>query len=573
MLQLSRNGLRLQSLTSLDESQGSSNVKVSIQNDGTYTNYSTQLHYGYYVHGFSYTKGIARYENGVFILPREAFEQYGLLNLSVLLVSSDEELMTNQVQFIVKDAPRGDMVIDDIQSAQQQVLQLVQTTLDQYAHTINLNKNEIAVLKSRMDSFTSLQQGSTTGDAELIDGRVGYDGKTYENIGGAIRGQVSQLSDEIDDFTEVRINNYINDDCVQSNLYNVSNSYVANESAFSLIVPIMENIEDKTYTIYHKSTNRNRWSAIVCKDIPNEESSYSQEEYTTINANSVQVKVPSGYKYIYLWLYWGAITNEIKNEILNNLYVVEGDSFDENVKNLPKKTWLISKKGLSDELKHKIYGSKIKGKKILFFGDSFTAGYNRYHQYIAKRTECINLNYGLSGSAVTPTTDQYTENFLQRISGLPTDNIDLIVLWGGINDSWVLSTNRRQLGTIDDIYTDDNITVYGAFKKLCEDLITKYPNIPIIALLPPKIIDNNQSYAHARNINTIAEMEKVVYTTYGIPQLDMRSESGISTLEPHKKLYNNESTSTDDGFDMHWNAKAHEKISYVVQQFIEQHFN
>lgn len=198
MLQLSRNGLRLQSLTSLDESQGSSNVKVNIQNDGTYTNYSTQLHYGYYVHGFSYTKGIARYENGVFILPREAFEQYGLLNLSVLLVSSDEELMTNQVQFIVQAAPRGDMIIDDIPSAQQQVLQLVQTTLDQYAHTINLNKNEIAVLKSRMDSFTSLQQGSTTGDAELIDGRVGYDGKTYENIGGAIRGQVSQLSDELE---------------------------------------------------------------------------------------------------------------------------------------------------------------------------------------------------------------------------------------------------------------------------------------------------------------------------------------------------------------------------------------
>lgn len=206
MLQLSRNGLRLQSLTSLDESQGSSNVKVSIQNDGTYTNYSTQLHYGYYVHDFLYTKGIAQYENGVFILPREAFKQYGLLNLSVLLVSSDEELMTNQVQFIVKAAPRGDMVIDDIPSAQQQVLQLVQTTLDQYAHTINLNKNEIAVLKSRMDSFTSLQQGSTTGDAELIDGRVGYDGKTYENIGGAIRGQVSQLSDDIDYFNKFKIN-------------------------------------------------------------------------------------------------------------------------------------------------------------------------------------------------------------------------------------------------------------------------------------------------------------------------------------------------------------------------------
>lgn len=227
MLQLSRNGLRLQSLTSLDESQGSSNVKVSIQNDRTYTNYSTQLHYGYYVHGFSYTKGIARYENDVFILPREAFEQYGLLNLSVLLVSSDEELMTNQVQFIVQAAPRGDMIIDDIPSAQQQVLQLVQTTLDQYANTINLNKNEIAVLKSRMDSFTQLQEGSTTGDAELIDGRVGYDGKTYENIGGAIRGQVSQLSDDIINL-ELPIGELTNSEFVHytTGVFRTSESYV-----------------------------------------------------------------------------------------------------------------------------------------------------------------------------------------------------------------------------------------------------------------------------------------------------------------------------------------------------------
>lgn len=58
--------------------------------------------------------------------------------------------------------------------------------------------NKYNELSSRMDSFTRLQEGSTTGDAELIDGRVGYDGKTYDNIGGAIRGQVSQLSDDID---------------------------------------------------------------------------------------------------------------------------------------------------------------------------------------------------------------------------------------------------------------------------------------------------------------------------------------------------------------------------------------
>ena len=58
-------------------------------------------------------------------------------------------------------------------------------------------KEEYDVLESRMNQFTSLKEGSTTGDAELIDGRIGYDGKVYDNIGGAIREQVSKLNGDI----------------------------------------------------------------------------------------------------------------------------------------------------------------------------------------------------------------------------------------------------------------------------------------------------------------------------------------------------------------------------------------
>ena len=58
---------------------------------------------------------------------------------------------------------------------------------------ISQQNAEIATLVSRMDSFTRLSAGSTTGDAELADGRVGYNGKTYDNIGDAIREQVSGL--------------------------------------------------------------------------------------------------------------------------------------------------------------------------------------------------------------------------------------------------------------------------------------------------------------------------------------------------------------------------------------------
>ncbi|MDD6081839.1 MAG: glycerophosphodiester phosphodiesterase family protein, partial [Oscillospiraceae bacterium] len=57
---------------------------------------------------------------------------------------------------------------------------------------------ESTVLSARMDEFTKLKEGSTTGDAELIDGRIGSDGKTYDNIGGAIRGQVTDLKSDLD---------------------------------------------------------------------------------------------------------------------------------------------------------------------------------------------------------------------------------------------------------------------------------------------------------------------------------------------------------------------------------------
>lgn len=58
--------------------------------------------------------------------------------------------------------------------------------------TQKATKQELDVERRRMDSFTKLQEGSTTGDAELIDGRNGADGVTYENIGGAIRKQLKK---------------------------------------------------------------------------------------------------------------------------------------------------------------------------------------------------------------------------------------------------------------------------------------------------------------------------------------------------------------------------------------------
>lgn len=55
-------------------------------------------------------------------------------------------------------------------------------------------KQELGVERARIDSLASLKEGSTTGDAELIDARTGANGIIYNNLGNAIRGQFKELN-------------------------------------------------------------------------------------------------------------------------------------------------------------------------------------------------------------------------------------------------------------------------------------------------------------------------------------------------------------------------------------------
>ena len=55
-------------------------------------------------------------------------------------------------------------------------------------------QSDLSVLKSRVDSLVANPGESTEGNAELIDIRVGADGKTYSNAGEAVRGQSSRLN-------------------------------------------------------------------------------------------------------------------------------------------------------------------------------------------------------------------------------------------------------------------------------------------------------------------------------------------------------------------------------------------
>lgn len=54
-------------------------------------------------------------------------------------------------------------------------------------------KNKINLLSNRMDTFTKLNEGSTTLDSEIIDSRINQNGTIFPNLGYSIRNQNSSL--------------------------------------------------------------------------------------------------------------------------------------------------------------------------------------------------------------------------------------------------------------------------------------------------------------------------------------------------------------------------------------------
>lgn len=65
------------------------------------------------------------------------------------------------------------------------------TTIKNFVYNYN---TKFDAIKNRMDTFTSLPIGSTSGDAEFADAHVGYNGVRYPSIGSAIRNQVDNIN-------------------------------------------------------------------------------------------------------------------------------------------------------------------------------------------------------------------------------------------------------------------------------------------------------------------------------------------------------------------------------------------
>ena len=292
--------------------------------------------------------------------------------------------------------------------------------------------------------------------------------------------------------------------------------------------------------------------------------------YTTINGTGqhyYSLTVPEGVSMIYFQY-------QVSYAGLYNMLVIDNDMpstyipYEEKI-SLDEKIYVQNSK-YADYANS--ITSPLKDKNIGFLGDSFTASDNAYHSFIAERTGCIRYNYGIGGTRITLDSTS-GESFIHRVASM-RDDLDIICVFGGINDASKYSLYETDHGTInDEILTDEEIqngteplTFYSGVKTLISMLIAKYPEKPIVMIIPPHVLDATYEPALTayNGIEKIVNALRECAEYYAIPTIDLYKNAQYLNNHPtNVSLYRTAMN------NIHPNTKAHIRMSYDIQKGLE----
>ena len=207
---------------------------------------------------------------------------------------------------------------------------------------------------------------------------------------------------------------------------------------------------------------------------------------------------------------------------------------------------------------------ELQNKKILFLGDSITAGVGTsagesttFWSLLGRRTGAVVRGYGIGGTCIArqyhilyPEMDE--PYFITRVDAME-DGADVVVVFGGTND---YGHGDAPFGEMSDRTND---TFYGAMHLLCQALISRYPQATIVIMTPLHRLNeeakiNERGVRNGTTLEDYVEAERRVAAYYGIPVLDLFRVSGLQPEVPQlRERY------MPDG--LHPNDAGHERLA------------
>ena len=201
-----------------------------------------------------------------------------------------QEEVDKKLDEMAEDGTLEDLFKDYIDEAMLSYKQEINGIVEEQNNVISTVSNNQNTLSDRMDSFTNLESGSTTGDAELIDGRISFDSITYSNIGGNIRNSDNKINNRINKYINTNIlqdSEYVNGALDTSGGITPSNDYITTKE-FIDIAP-----HTKYYLSYGRRVLWYNGSTVLTNENISYNNAYDLTVTSPSNANKCRITFPA----------------------------------------------------------------------------------------------------------------------------------------------------------------------------------------------------------------------------------------------------------------------------------------